>query len=70
MIESVRVLHAAGVPILAGTDMLIVRELTGGIYFGERGRWSDERGRRAIDTMAYSDAEVRRRLDFPGSRAS
>lgn len=46
--------------ILAGTDMVIVRELTGGIYFGERGRWSDERGRRAIDTMAYSDAEVRR----------
>jgi len=39
-----------------GIDMIIVRELTGGIYFGERGR--DANG--AYDTERYSEMEVRR----------
>jgi 3-isopropylmalate dehydrogenase len=43
---------------LEGTDLLVVRELTGGIYFGERGR-RDE-GRTAYDTMIYTEAEVER----------
>ncbi|MDQ7039420.1 MAG: 3-isopropylmalate dehydrogenase [Rhodothermus sp.] len=41
--------------IVAGTDLLIVRELTGGIYFGEpRGR----KGLRAWNTMGYTQEEV------------
>ncbi len=39
-----------------GLDIMVVRELTGGIYFGERGREGD----RAYDTMAYSIPEVER----------
>jgi len=39
-----------------GIDMVIVRELTGGIYFGERGRDGDV----AFDTEKYSVSEVRR----------
>jgi 3-isopropylmalate dehydrogenase len=41
---------------LAGTDLLVVRELTGGLYFGERGREAD----RAFDTCEYTREEVRR----------
>ena len=43
---------------LEGTDLLVVRELTGGIYFGERGR--RDGGRTAYDTMIYTEAEVER----------
>ncbi|HEX2233080.1 MAG TPA: 3-isopropylmalate dehydrogenase [Thermoleophilaceae bacterium] len=39
-----------------GTDLLVVRELTGGIYFGERGRQDGE----AFDTCVYSAEEVER----------
>ncbi|MGH0054318.1 MAG: 3-isopropylmalate dehydrogenase [Sphaerochaetaceae bacterium] len=39
-----------------GLDIMVVRELTGGIYFGERGRTED----RAYDTMAYTVKEVER----------
>jgi len=52
---------------LAGADLLIVRELTGGIYFG---RPSEERrtaeGREAVDTLRYTEGEIRRvvRLAF------
>ena len=46
---------------LAGVDLLVVRELTGGIYFGEpRGRYPIPGGVQAVDTMVYSDAEIRR----------
>jgi 3-isopropylmalate dehydrogenase len=38
------------------TDMLIVRELTGGLYYGERGRTADG----AFDTCVYSVAEIER----------
>ena len=41
-----------------GIDLLVVRELTGGIYFGEHGRSDD--GRTAWDTMKYSDKEIER----------
>jgi 3-isopropylmalate dehydrogenase len=45
--------------ILAGTDMLIVRELTGGLYYGEpRGYSSD--GTAAHNTMRYSRGEIER----------
>lgn len=41
---------------IRGTDLLVVRELTGGIYFGESGREGD----RAHDTCEYSAAEIER----------
>lgn len=41
-------------------DMVIVRELTGGIYFGERGRREGQLGPEAYDTECYSEQEVRR----------
>jgi 3-isopropylmalate dehydrogenase len=41
---------------IAGTDLLVVRELTGGIYFGDSGR----RGDAAHDTCEYSVAEIER----------
>ncbi len=46
--------------IVRGTDIVVVRELTGGIYFGERRRWTSDKGREAIDTMAYTEGEVER----------
>src|SRR3954449_9175329 len=41
---------------IAGTDLLVVRELTGGIYFGDSGREGDT----AHDTCEYSAAEIER----------
>jgi 3-isopropylmalate dehydrogenase len=41
---------------IAGTDLLVVRELTGGIYFGDSGRNGDS----AHDTCEYSRAEIER----------
>ena len=45
--------------IFEGTDLLIVRELLGGIYFGQP-RGLDEDGSRAYNTMAYSIDEIER----------
>ncbi len=45
--------------IVEGSDFIVVRELTGGIYFGEpRGR--NESGDKAFDTCVYSMEEIRR----------
>ncbi|NPB06586.1 MAG: 3-isopropylmalate dehydrogenase [Aquificae bacterium] len=48
--------------VVRGTDMLVVRELTSGIYYGEpRGIFTDEEGKRyAINTMKYHEDEIRR----------
>jgi len=46
--------------IVRGTDVMIVRELLGGLYFGERSIKGDSGRRRAVDTMAYSEAEIGR----------
>ncbi len=53
-----------------GFDMVIVRELTGGIYFGERGRREGKYGPEAYDTEAYSVMEVERiaRVAFETAR--
>lgn len=45
---------------LAGVDLLIVRELTGGLYFGEHSRRADERGEFARDSMEYATFEIER----------
>lgn len=43
-----------------GFDIMIVRELTGGIYFGDRGRRDGDGGCEAYDTEAYSVMEIER----------
>ena len=52
---------------IEGTDLMVVRELTGGIYFGDRGR----KDGRAHDTCVYSIAEIERiaRVAFRTARA-
>ena len=53
-----------------GFDLVIVRELTGGIYFGERGRRTGKYGPEAYDTESYSEMEVVRiaRVAFETAR--
>jgi 3-isopropylmalate dehydrogenase len=46
--------------VAKGFDLLMVRELTGGIYFGERGRREGKYGPEAYDTEAYSVMEIER----------
>jgi 3-isopropylmalate dehydrogenase len=47
--------------VLNGVDLVVVRELTGGLYFGKpRRRWASAQGRRAVDTLRYSEQEVER----------
>ncbi|MGD9677288.1 MAG: 3-isopropylmalate dehydrogenase [Vulcanibacillus sp.] len=43
-----------------GLDIMVVRELTGGVYFGERGRKNGVNGEEAYDTMSYSTLEIER----------
>jgi len=44
-----------------GIDLMMVRELTGGIYFGKKDRYqTDDRGEEACDLMAYSEMEIER----------
>ncbi|MGB5273380.1 MAG: 3-isopropylmalate dehydrogenase [Flavobacteriaceae bacterium] len=43
---------------IEGTDLIILRELTGGVYFGERGR--KDNGNTAYDTMIYTRSEIQR----------
>ena len=40
--------------------MLIMRELTGGLYFGERRTYEDNGVTKAVDTLTYSEPEIRR----------
>lgn len=50
---------------LAGVDMLVVRELTGGLYFGEPKERSVVNGvRTAVDTMRYNENEIRRVVEL------
>ncbi len=44
-----------------GIDLMMVRELTGGIYFGKRDKYeTEDRGTEATDLMAYSELEIER----------
>ena len=56
--------------VAQGFDLMMVRELTGGIYFGERGRRDGKYGPEAYDTEAYSVMEVERiaRAAFDAAR--
>src|ERR1041384_3762827 len=58
--------------LVEGTDMIIVRELTGGIYYGTpRGITEDGAETRAVNTMTYTRAEIERvsRMAFHLARA-
>lgn len=47
--------------VVEGTDLIFVRELTGGLYFGKpKRRWTTAKGRRAVDSMSYSEQEIER----------
>jgi 3-isopropylmalate dehydrogenase len=49
--------------LLKGVDMIVVRELTGGLYFAKpKKRWQTSRGRRAVDTLRYTEKEIDRIL--------
>jgi 3-isopropylmalate dehydrogenase len=50
---------------LAGVDILVVRELTGGLYFGlPKGREQVNGHERAVDTLEYHDYEIRRVVEL------
>lgn len=50
---------------LQGVDILVIRELTGGLYFGwPKGRDSKDGRERAVDTLEYYDYEIRRVLEL------
>lgn len=50
--------------LLEGVDMVIVRELTGGLYFAKpKRRWTSVTGRRAVDTLRYNEIEIVRILE-------
>jgi 3-isopropylmalate dehydrogenase len=47
--------------VIRGVDLIFVRELTGGLYFSRpKRRWRTSRGRRATDSMTYSEQEIER----------
>lgn len=47
--------------VVRGVDMVVVRELTGGLYFGQpKKRWQTSTGRMAVDSMLYSEQEIER----------
>src|SRR6266545_1904389 len=51
---------------IRGVNMLLVRELTGGLYFGKQYREKTENGIKVVDTLEYTDKEIERvcRLAF------
>jgi len=49
--------------VIRGVDLMVVRELTGGLYFGRpKKRWQTATGRRAVDSMLYAEHEIERIL--------
>ncbi len=49
--------------LLKGVDLMMVRELTGGLYFGKpKKQWKTSRGRRAVDTLTYTEQAIERIL--------
>lgn len=47
--------------VIKNVDMVIIRELTGGLYFGQpQGRQDNRHGRAAVDTLYYTEAEIGR----------
>ncbi|NPV08884.1 MAG: 3-isopropylmalate dehydrogenase [Anaerolineae bacterium] len=63
---SPHLLHASPLrpEVVADVDLVVVRELTGGIYFGKRGRYRENGVERAYDTMDYAANEIERVVRF------
>jgi 3-isopropylmalate dehydrogenase len=58
--------------VIRGVDLIVVRELTGGLYYGRpKRRYTTTRGRRAVDSMVYSEQEIARiaRVGFELARS-
>jgi len=58
--------------VVKGVDLVFVRELTGGLYFARPKRqWRTSRGRRATDSMTYTEQEIERivRVGFELARS-
>jgi 3-isopropylmalate dehydrogenase len=58
--------------VVKGVDLVVVRELTSGLYFGQpKKQWRTSKGRQAVDTMAYSEMEIERivRVGFELARS-
>lgn len=73
MYESMKQMSTLKEEVVAGVDMIMVRELTGGIYFGEKKRETVGGEQRAIDTLVYTESEiervVRRAFEMAGHRS-
>lgn len=50
--------------VISGVDILVIRELTGGIYFGDKKREKTPDGEKATDVLAYSTYEIERIVRF------
>ncbi|MFA5536554.1 MAG: 3-isopropylmalate dehydrogenase [Bacillota bacterium] len=52
--------------VVKGTDLVVIRELTGGIYFGDKTREKTPTGERVLEVLAYTTEEIERilRLGF------
>ena len=55
--------------VARGIDLLVVRELNGDVYFGDKGERESDGGREGWDAMSYNEAEVRR-IAHTGFRAA
>jgi 3-isopropylmalate dehydrogenase len=58
--------------VVRGVDFIVVRELTGGLYFGKpKKRWTTTTGRHGVDSMVYSEHEIERivRVGFELARS-
>jgi len=56
--------------VVSGADLVVIRELTGGLYFGEKRREKTATGERAVDTLVYTTEEIERiaRLGFEAAQ--
>ncbi|ODA39814.1 3-isopropylmalate dehydrogenase [Desulfosporosinus sp. BG] len=48
--------------VVKNVDLVVLRELTGGLYFGQKGRGTDPKS--AFDTLTYSEEEIRRIVEL------
>jgi len=69
LLEPLRGISPLRVDRLGDVDLEIVRELAGGIYFGERGTSTEKGAERAWDTESYSTPEIERIATFACTRA-
>jgi 3-isopropylmalate dehydrogenase len=69
LLEPLRLISPLKPERLGDLDLEIVRELAGGMYFGERGTTHEKGGERAFDTESYSTPEIERVANFAYARA-